>query len=89
MDVIRPNNTNFTRLTGREQVGLFPFRFGIGLNETYAQPALNSLFDPLGFFAPYGPTTLEIRDPWFAPTKPDPGYCKLPVIHACLKCDNR
>ncbi|KAI0399707.1 Six-hairpin glycosidase-like protein [Xylaria palmicola] len=75
MDVIRPNNPNLTRLTGREQVGLFPYRFGIGLNESYAQPALDSMFDPKGFYAPYGPTTLEIRDPWFAATKPDPNYC--------------
>ncbi|KAI1172646.1 Six-hairpin glycosidase-like protein [Nemania sp. FL0916] len=75
MDVIRPNNPNLTRLTGREQVGLFPYRFGIGLNETYAQPALDSMFDPEGFLAPYGPTTLEIRDPHFAAVKPDPSYC--------------
>ncbi|KAJ8124946.1 hypothetical protein O1611_g8694 [Lasiodiplodia mahajangana] len=75
MDVIRPNNPNLTRLTGREQVGLFPYRFGIGLNESYAQPALDSMFDPQGFLSPYGPTTLEIRDPWFAATKPDPSYC--------------
>ncbi|KAI1187577.1 Six-hairpin glycosidase-like protein [Nemania serpens] len=75
MDIIRPNNPNLTRLTGREQVGLFPYRFGIGLNESYAQPALDSMFDPMGFLAPYGPTTLEIRDPWFAATKPDPNYC--------------
>ncbi|KAI0868237.1 Six-hairpin glycosidase-like protein [Hypoxylon argillaceum] len=75
MDVIRPNNPNMTRLTGREQVGLFPYRFGIGLNESYAQPALDSMFDPMGFLSPYGPTTLEIRNQWFAATKPDPNYC--------------
>ncbi|KAI0508909.1 Six-hairpin glycosidase-like protein [Xylaria bambusicola] len=74
MDVIRPNNPNLTRLTGREQVGLFPYRFAIGLNERYAQSALNSMFDPKGFLATYGPTTLEIRDPWFMGTKPD-SYC--------------
>ncbi|KAK5633799.1 hypothetical protein RRF57_009514 [Xylaria bambusicola] len=74
MDVIRPNNPNLTRLTGREQVGLFPYRFAIGLNESYAQSALNSMFDPEGFLAAYGPTTLEIRDPWFMGTKPD-SYC--------------
>ncbi|KAI8953157.1 Six-hairpin glycosidase-like protein [Xylaria longipes] len=74
MDVIRPNNPDLTRLTGREQVGLFPYRFGIGLNESYAQPALDSMFDPQGFFAPYGPTTLEIRNPWFTATKPT-DYC--------------
>lgn len=75
MDIIRPNNPNLTRLTGREQVGLFPYRFGIGLNESYAQPAVDSMFDPQGFLAPYGPTTLEIRDPWFMAVRPD-DYCR-------------
>ncbi|GAP90349.1 putative six-hairpin glycosidase [Rosellinia necatrix] len=74
MDIIRPNNPDLTRLTGREQVGLFPYRFGIGLNESYAQPALDSMFDPMGFFSTYGPTTLEIRDPWFFADRPD-NYC--------------
>ncbi|KAI0134893.1 Six-hairpin glycosidase [Daldinia grandis] len=74
MDIIRPNNPNFIRLAGREQVGLFPYRFGIGLNKSYAQPAIDAMFDPEGFLAPYGPTTLEIRDPWFMATKPD-DYC--------------
>ncbi|KAJ3569883.1 hypothetical protein NPX13_g5925 [Xylaria arbuscula] len=74
MDVIRPNNPNLTRLTGREQVGLFPYRFAIGLNQSYAQPAVDSMFDPDGFLATYGPTTLEIRDEWFMATKPE-NYC--------------
>ncbi|KAI0110616.1 Six-hairpin glycosidase-like protein [Hypoxylon sp. NC0597] len=74
MDIIRPNNPNLTRLTGREQVGLFPYRFGIGLNKSYAQPAVDSMFDTNGFLAPYGPTTLEIRDPWFMAVRPD-DYC--------------
>ncbi|KAI0008073.1 Six-hairpin glycosidase-like protein [Xylariaceae sp. FL0662B] len=75
MDIIRPGNPNLTRLTGREQVGLFPYRFGIGLNKTYAQPAVDSMFDPEGFWAPFGPTTLEIRDPWFMAEKPIEEYC--------------
>ncbi|KAI8957172.1 Six-hairpin glycosidase [Daldinia sp. FL1419] len=74
MDIIRPNNPNLTRLSGREQVGLFPYRFGIGLNKSYAQPAIDAMFDTEGFLAPYGPTTLEIRDPWFMATRPN-GYC--------------
>ncbi|KAH7035882.1 Six-hairpin glycosidase-like protein [Microdochium trichocladiopsis] len=74
MDIIRPNNPNLTRLDGREQVGVFPFRFGIGLNETYAQPAVDALFDTQGFLTPYGPPTLEVRDPWYMAEKPD-SYC--------------
>jgi hypothetical protein len=76
MDIIRPDNPNLTTLTGREEVGLFPFRFGIGLNHTYAQPSLNAMFDTQGFLAEFGPTTLEIRDPWFMSEKPD-DYCEL------------
>ncbi|KAK7740020.1 hypothetical protein SLS62_011163 [Diatrype stigma] len=75
MDIIRPGNPNLTRLTGREQVGLFPYRFGIGLDESHAQPAVDALFDPDGFLSPYGPTTLERRDPWFMAEKEDPSYC--------------
>ncbi len=77
MDIIRPNNPDLTRLTGREQVGLFPYRFGIGLDESHAQPAVDTMFDPEGFLAPYGPPTLEIRDPWFMSEKVDPGRCEL------------
>ena len=76
MDVIRPDNPGLKRLTGRQQVGLFPFRFGIGLDEEYAQPAVDAMFDREGFLAPYGPTTLEIRDPWFMGEKPDDRYCR-------------
>ncbi|KAI1631513.1 Six-hairpin glycosidase-like protein [Biscogniauxia mediterranea] len=74
MDIIRPGNPNLTPLSGREQVGLFPYRFGIGLNRSYAQPAVDAMFDTDGFLAPFGPTTLEIRDPWFMATRPN-DYC--------------
>ncbi|KAI0015759.1 Six-hairpin glycosidase [Xylariomycetidae sp. FL0641] len=74
MDVIRPGNPNLTRLSGREQVGLFPYRFGIGVDKNYAQPAVDAMFDEEGFLATYGPTTLEIRDPWFMAVRPD-DYC--------------
>jgi glycogen debranching enzyme len=72
--VIRPNNTNFTKITGREEVGLYPFRFGIGLDPTQSNPAITQLFDPEGFLATYGPTTLEVRNQYYAATKPS-GYC--------------
>ncbi|KAI1079243.1 Six-hairpin glycosidase-like protein [Whalleya microplaca] len=74
MDIIRPGNPNLTPLTGREQVGLFPYRFNIGLNKTYTQPAVDSMFDPNIFGAPYGPTTLEIQNPWFMNMRPNE-YC--------------
>ncbi|KAI0592864.1 Six-hairpin glycosidase-like protein [Biscogniauxia sp. FL1348] len=74
MDIIRPGNPKLIPLSGREQVGLFPYRFGIGLNQSYAQPAVDAMFDTDGFLAPFGPTTLEIRDPWFMATRPN-DYC--------------
>jgi hypothetical protein len=60
--------------TDREEVGFYPFRFGIGLSPKYGIPSISQLFDPQGFYAPYGPTTLEIRNQHFNATKPD-SYC--------------
>jgi len=74
VDVIRPNNPNLTKVQGREEVGLFPYRFGVGLDSQYANASVQQLFDPQGFLATYGPTTLEIRNQYFAATKPN-SYC--------------
>jgi len=74
VDVIRPNNTALTPITGREEVGFCPFRFGIGLSPKYGMPSVSQLFDPQGFYALYGPTTLEIRNQYFNATKLD-SYC--------------
>ncbi|TAQ88419.1 hypothetical protein B7494_g3249 [Chlorociboria aeruginascens] len=62
VDVIRDNNPNLTRLSGREEVGLYPFCFGIGLDPSYTNPAAQSLFDTQGFMTTYAPTTLEVRN---------------------------
>ncbi|RYP03395.1 hypothetical protein DL765_010510 [Monosporascus sp. GIB2] len=64
MDLIRPGNPDLTRLTGREPVGLFPYRFGIGLDESYEQPTVDAMFHSQKLLSPYGPMTLEIRDLW-------------------------
>ena len=37
-DVIRPNNSDLSPLHGREEVGFYPFRFGIGLAAKYSDP---------------------------------------------------
>jgi hypothetical protein len=73
VDVIVPNNPDLTPISGREEVGLYPYGFGIGLNSTYTGAALQ-LFDPQGFQAPYGPNTLEIRNQYYTATKPT-DYC--------------
>jgi hypothetical protein len=74
IDVIRPNNTALTPITGREEAGFYPFRFGIGLSPKYGIPSVSQLFDPQGFYAPYGPTTLEIQNQYYNATKPN-SYC--------------
>ena len=73
VDVIRPNNPDLKPISGREEVGLYPYRFGIGLESNHSRAAL-ALFDPQGFQAPYGPTTLEIRNQYYTAQKPT-GYC--------------
>ncbi|TVY93639.1 hypothetical protein LAWI1_G000921 [Lachnellula willkommii] len=51
VDVIRPNNPDLKPISGREEVGLYPYRFGIGLESNHSGAAL-ALFDPQGFQAP-------------------------------------
>lgn len=59
---------------GRQLVGLFPYRFGIGLSASYANDPIRELFDPQGFQAQYGPTTIERRNEFYMATKPS-SYC--------------
>jgi hypothetical protein len=74
VDVIRPDNPNLTRINGREEVGLYPFRFGVGLDPKYSDPSVKQLFDPQGFLTEFGPPTLEVRNQYYAATKPS-DYC--------------
>ena len=74
VDVIRPNNSNLTQLQGREEVGLFPFRFGIGLQNQYSDPSFQEVFDAQGFGTKFGPTTLETRNYYYDAIKPAT-YC--------------
>lgn len=62
VDVIMPNNLNLSQVMGREEVGIFPYRFGIGLTPEYANASVQELFDQEGFLTTYGPTTLEVRN---------------------------
>ena len=74
MDVIMPNNSNLSTLAGREEVGFYTFRFGIGLTPEYANASAAAMFDPEGFLTQYGPTTLEVRNKYYDATKPS-DYC--------------
>lgn len=68
-DVVAENNTALKPIKGRQQVGIFPFRFGIGMNKNYTDPVIDQLFDNAGFYAKYGPTTLEKRNKYYVPLK--------------------
>ena len=47
----------------REQIGYVPWVFG--MDRPSDDVAWSALTDPQGFAAPYGPTTVERRSPWF------------------------
>lgn len=69
VDVIKPDNPNLDPVPGREQVGVYPFRFGIGLEEKYTQPSIDQLFDGDGLWSPFGTTTLEQRNEFYSEYK--------------------
>jgi hypothetical protein len=50
----------------REEIGFTPWLFGLPREESSYQAAWKQLTDAQAFFAPYGPTTAEQRDPRFA-----------------------
>ncbi|RKS75601.1 alpha-galactosidase-like protein [Motilibacter peucedani] len=61
--VARDDNPTRAKLADREEIGFVPWYFDM-------PPAKNSvawaqLTDPQGFAAPFGPTTVERRSPWF------------------------
>ncbi|GAB3398884.1 hypothetical protein GCM10027515_04580 [Schumannella luteola] len=49
----------------REQLGYIPWYFGLPDDDAEHASAWSQIMDPQGFFAPYGPTTAERRDPGF------------------------
>jgi len=56
----------------REEIGFIPWYFNLPDASGGFEAAWKQLMDPLGFFAPFGPTTAERRDPQFmAPHKHD------------------
>ena len=78
MDVILEDNPNLLPPpVGREEVGFYPFRYGIGLATPYIAPSVNAMFNTSVFLSSYGPTTLERENPFFTSGKPltPPGYC--------------
>ncbi|MEU6524218.1 discoidin domain-containing protein [Streptomyces sp. NPDC046924] len=61
--VMRDGNPERRRLADREQIGYLPWYFHMAPADNAA--AWAQLRDPEGFSAPFGPTTVERRSPWF------------------------
>jgi mannosylglycerate hydrolase MGH1-like protein/F5/8 type C domain-containing protein/glycosyl hydrolase family 65 len=60
-------------VSAREEIGFVPWMFG--LDEPPDDVAWTALTDPAGFAAPYGPSTVERRSPWFMHEAAD-GCCR-------------
>lgn len=74
VDSIRRGPGQADKLSGREEVGAFPQRFGLGLEPQYANGTIAGLFDTQGLLSQYGPRTLEGRNQYYTAEKPT-GYC--------------
>jgi hypothetical protein len=61
--VMRDDNPARTKIDDREQIGFVPWYFHMAPADNSA--AWAQLTDPAGFAAPFGPTTVERRSPWF------------------------
>ncbi|MGW1885855.1 MGH1-like glycoside hydrolase domain-containing protein [Streptomyces sp. NPDC001970] len=61
--VMRDGNPDRRKIADREQIGFVPWYFHMAPAENAA--AWAQLTDPQGFSAPFGPTTVERRSPWF------------------------
>ncbi|ODM90461.1 Beta-L-arabinobiosidase [Orchesella cincta] len=62
----RDENPNNELLESRENIGFFPWRFGVpDPQDPKYELAWEHLFDSQGFNSRYGPTTCEQRSPWF------------------------
>jgi hypothetical protein len=62
-DIVDENNPAHQRLDAREETGFVPWQFDLA--EPSDSVAWAQMLDPQGFAAPYGPTTVERRSPWF------------------------
>jgi hypothetical protein len=58
---------------GRQLIGYFPWRFGVGVNPTIQQ-GLEAGLTPRDFVTAFGPTTLEQSNPYFTADK-NSTYC--------------
>lgn len=71
--VMLEDNPERLPLADREQIGFIPWYFGMAPPENAR--AWEQLLDPQGFAAPFGPTTVERRSPWYM-YDADRGCCR-------------
>ncbi len=62
-DVLLPGNPGLSQLGERQETGFVPWYFDMPQPSDSA--AWSQLMNPQGFYAPYGPTTLEVRSPLY------------------------
>lgn len=70
IDVVELSNL---KCQGRELIGYYPYRFGIGTNSTFIA-GLEAGINSEHFLTEYGPTTLEQTNPYFTALK-NTTYC--------------
>ncbi|EME87110.1 uncharacterized protein MYCFIDRAFT_29864, partial [Pseudocercospora fijiensis CIRAD86] len=68
VDNIKSGEPGAGQVDGREEVGFFPFRFGIALSENYTNSTIRALYDKDIFNTTYAPPTLEVHNPYFNAT---------------------
>lgn len=70
IDVVEGTNL---QCRGRELIGYFPYRFGVGVDQDIVQ-GLEAGLTPEAFITEFGPTTLEQTNPYYTALK-NTTYC--------------
>ena len=78
IDVIQGTNEP---VVGRQEIGYYPYRFGIGRNQSNIR-GLEAGLDPEHFIAQFGPTTLEQTSPYYTAFKNLTYCCVSPYAAA-------
>ena len=65
IDVVQGSNLD---VVGRQLIGLYPYRFGVGTEDMYI-PGIEASLNEHGFVSKFGPTTLEQSNPYFTADK--------------------
>ncbi|KAK5171898.1 uncharacterized protein LTR77_003535 [Saxophila tyrrhenica] len=71
IDVVQGTNL---RCEGRELIGMYPYRFDVGTNDTYIR-GLEAGLTPEHFLTEFGPTTLEQTNPYYTAFKNSTNCC--------------